>query len=235
MWHQSAREKVLGKCLVCGAAEWDVVVKREDDDDPPLNYGYWNSKGVCVLSIAEASLSRWEERDEEKLKSAPVWEDYDSRCLPIPTRLQGEHVLHTPDNLKSKKSGDKKKRMSGKEMVASPMMSFATGDSSYRTDATLVLYLANDFHWRGAKFVTVSGAGLAILKFQVQGKGSAAKSLRFRKCNRIQEQGGCHGSNGGLLKKGVRVALRLQEGDANDEAVSSEVKDKSESPTQAVV
>ena len=147
-----------------------MVVKREDDDDPLLNYGYWNSKGECVMSIAEASLSRWEERDEEKLKRAPLWEDYDSRCLPIPTRLQGEHALHTPDNLKSKKSGDEKNKMSGEEMVASPMKSFATGDSSYRTDDTLVLYLANDFHWRGAKFVTVSGAGLAILKFKCKEK-----------------------------------------------------------------
>ena len=168
MWHQSSRGKVLGRFLVCGAAEWGVLVKREDDDDPLLNYGYWNSKGECLLAreVAEASLSRW----EEKLKRAPVWEDYDSRCLPIPTRLQGEHAFHTPGNLGSKKRGDEKKKKSGEEMVASPMKSFETGDSSFRTNDTLVLYLANDFHWRGAKFVTVSAAGLAILKFKCKDK-----------------------------------------------------------------
>ena len=72
MWHQSSREKVLGRYLVCGAAEWGVLVKREDDNDPLLNYGYWTSGGECVLSIEEASLSRWEEGDERKLGKAPV-------------------------------------------------------------------------------------------------------------------------------------------------------------------
>ena len=72
MWHQSSREKVLGRYLVCGAAEWGVLVKREADSDPLLNYGYWTSGGECVLSIEEASLSRWEEGDERKLGKAPV-------------------------------------------------------------------------------------------------------------------------------------------------------------------
>ena len=76
------------------------------------------------FSIEEASLSRWEERDERKLRKPPVWEDYDSRRLPIPTRLQGDHSLQTPENLKSKKSGDKRKTVSGEDMVVSPMTSF---------------------------------------------------------------------------------------------------------------
>ena len=91
MWCQSSREELLRKYLVCGAAEWGVLVKRDDENDPLLNYGYWTSGGDCVLSIEEASLSRWEEGDEQKLGKAPAWEDYDSRCLPIPARLQGIH------------------------------------------------------------------------------------------------------------------------------------------------
>ena len=71
MWSQSSREKALGKYLWCGAAEWGVLVKREDDDDPLLNYGYWTSGGECVLSIEEASLSKWAEGDEKKLGKAP--------------------------------------------------------------------------------------------------------------------------------------------------------------------
>ena len=59
---------------------------------------------------------------------------------------------------------------------------------------------------------------------QMQGKRGAAPSLRVCECNGIREQGGCHGSNGGLLKKGFRVALRLHDGDADDEAVSLEFK-----------
>ena len=172
IWHQSSREKVLGRVLLCGAAEWGVLVKREDDTDPLLNYGYWTSGGDCVLLIAEASLSRWEEGDERKPNQAPVWDDYDSRCLPIPARLQGEHSLHTPENLKSEEGREKpsKKMSNGDEMVVSPMVSLQTGDRSFDKDDTLVIYLANDFHWRGARLVNVSGAGLAILRFKCKEK-----------------------------------------------------------------
>ena len=55
-------------------------------------------------------------------------------------------------------------------MVVSPMISFVTEDGSCEKDDTLVLYLANCFHWRGARFVNVSGAGLAILKFKCKEK-----------------------------------------------------------------
>ena len=121
MWIQSSRERELGRYLWCGAAEWGVLVKRDDEDDSLLNYGYWTSGGECVLSIEEASLSRWNEGDEQKLGKAPAWEDYDSRCLPIPARLQGEHSSHTPENFKSKEGKDKlnQKRSDEKETASS--------------------------------------------------------------------------------------------------------------------
>ena len=169
MWCQSSREERLRKFLVCGAAEWGVVVKRDDENDPLLNYGYWTAGGDCVLSMEEASLSRWEDGDEQKLGKAPAWEDYDSRCLSIPARLQGEHSSHTPENFKSKEGKDKlnQKRSDGKETVFSPMASI---DRSSGENETLVLYLANDFHWRGARLINISGAGLAILRFKCKDK-----------------------------------------------------------------
>ena len=123
-----------------------------------------------MLSIEEASLSKWEEGDERKLGKAPVWEDYDSRCLPIPTRLQGDHSFQTPEKLKSKEKGDTRKTVSEEDIAASPLLSYVTVSGSGEKDDTLVLYLANDFHWRGATFVNVSGAGLATLKFKCKEK-----------------------------------------------------------------
>ena len=81
-----------------------------------------------------------------------------------------DHSFQTPEKLKSKERGDKRKTVSGEDIAASPPLSYVTVAGSGEKDDTLVLYLANDFHWRGATFVNVSGAGLAILKFKCKEK-----------------------------------------------------------------
>ena len=128
----------------------------------------------AVHRRTEASLSRWEEGDEKKSKRAPVREDYDSRCLPIPEGLQGEHSRETPENFKSKEGEDKvPKRLwagDGIRMKDSPIVSFSAGHISDAKDDTLLLYLANDYHWREARLVRFSGAGLAVLQFQNENK-----------------------------------------------------------------
>ena len=73
--------------------------------------------------------------------------------------------------------------MSEEDIAASPLLSHVTVSGSSEKNDTLVLYLANDFHWRGATFVNVSGAGLAILKFKCKEKEVQLSRCTICECN----------------------------------------------------
>ena len=145
--------------------------------------GYWDAKGEAIFSQHER-LKVMGGTDEltKMIHTKPTVEDYSTRGLQLPERLMGEHVRLTPDNFVLDdavydtvlaKAVNNEKKWLGDFFDDSPIVTkidYSGSSSEEDEDSILVLYLANDFHWRGAQYLEMSGAGLTLVRFDCRDK-----------------------------------------------------------------
>ena len=116
------------------------------------------------------------------IHTKPTVEDYLKRGLQLPERLMGGHVRLTPENFVLDdavydtvlaEAVNNEKKWLGDFFDDSPIVTKVEDSGSVsegEEDSILVLYLANDFHWRGGQYPEMSGAGLALVRFDCRDK-----------------------------------------------------------------
>ena len=96
----------------------------------------------------------------------------------------------------------------------------ASLDRSSSEDETLVLYLANDFHWRGARLINISGAGLAILRFRCKDKEVQLSRCVFVDAVQFDNRVDLMAQADDYTKRGLDLPLRVQNRSTQDEVGS---------------
>ena len=119
----------------------------------------------------------------------PEWEDYTTRCLPVPDRLRGEHAKPTPENLTFKGDAEDEElagACADAMLKDSPIVSVANMTGYDAEDKGMVLYLASDYPWRGAKFLHFSGAVVAMVQFDGKQKEVQISRCEFAEADEYQ-------------------------------------------------
>ena len=176
LWCQSSKLRSHECMLLCGDAEWDVVVRRSRVD----NRSCWRRDGALDF-VSSDRLQLYTTEDNAKIGTAPVTEDYILRDLPIPGRLASDISIKTPDNLKINEEDAEMLKLSRQRQTGevtgwieeygktSPVISVpevAAGRHSTRsTGHVQLVYLADDHHWRRGDYVKTSEENHLIVAF----------------------------------------------------------------------
>ena len=179
MWSRALLKRPAKCFLLCGDVEWTAAVARENCEKE----GYWDAEGEVTYPQPER-LKVMGGTDEfmKIIHTKPTAEDYSKRGLQLHERLMGEHVRLMPENFVVDdavydtvlaEAVNNEKKWLGDFFDDSPIVTKvedSDSGSEGEEDSFLVLYLANDFHWRGGQYLEMSGAGLALVRFNCRDK-----------------------------------------------------------------
>lgn len=163
LW-QHSWDKSRYRCkLMCGEAVWSVVLARKESFN--ANSSVWLDDGEyheiddlnCLVpySVQQADLL---------VGTVPEREHYVNLGVTVPSRLESEWLKMTPD-IFDKMPEEDLMSMIDRELlwldeilVESPLVSKPVSDE---ITVDWILYLADDFHWRGGEFLCTEWDHLA--------------------------------------------------------------------------
>ena len=114
-------------------------------------------------------LALYHSRDGQELQgTAPLRADYEKRGLAVPSKLDSEWLRGTPENFENSVCSDKVLMDIDEQLLMledflsmSPMVSA----KSKLATQDWVLYLSDNFHWRGGVFITTEDKSMAMVSF----------------------------------------------------------------------
>ena len=168
--------------LMCGEAVWSVVLARKECFN--ANSSVWLDDGEYhEIDEINCLVPYSVQQSDLLVGTVPDREHYINLGVTVPSRLDTEWLKMTPDNF-DKMPEDELMSMIDRELLwldeilaESPLVSKPVSDV---ITVDCILYLADDFHWRGGEFLCREGDHLAQVQFDCK-----IKTVAISRCEHV--------------------------------------------------
>ena len=164
---------------------WSVVLRKKGENK------VWLANGELHTVANPDSLALYHQRDGQELQgTAPSRTDYEKRGLEVLSRLDSEWLQITPEIFETSACSDEDLVDIDKQLLRHQLMledflalSPMVSAKSKMESQDWVLYLADDFHWRGGVFMAMDEKGMATVRFS-----SKEKQVLASRCEHVDDR-----------------------------------------------